>query len=109
MTNIQRPPDNWLPIDVDETDYVGFDFTDMLASGESVASVAVTCEVVAGTDNSPATRLSGGALVAGAVVKQAVTTGQTGVTYLIRCVATLAPGPRRLVLGGLLPVLKVGA
>ena len=106
---VVRAADTWLPLDVDELDFVAFDYADMLAAGESVASAAITCEVVDGTDTSPASRLSGSPQINGTEVRQAVVSPLRDVTYLIRCKATLTPGPRVLTIAGRLSVLKVGA
>ncbi len=100
MSNITRPPEVWLPLDVDEADFVAFDFSDMVVTGESIGSTAVTCEAIAGEDAAAATRPSGSAQVDGLVVKQLMAGVLDGVTYLVRCKATLSPGPRVLVLAG---------
>jgi hypothetical protein len=100
MSNAVRPPETWLPLDVDEADYVAFDFTDMLVDGESVSSVVITCEAVTGADAAAAARPTGSPQIAGAVVKQLMTGVLDGVDYLVRCKAPLAPGPRVLVLAG---------
>jgi hypothetical protein len=100
MSNPARPPEVWLPLDVDEADFVAFDFTDMLVDGESIASVVITCEAVTGTDAAAGTRPTGSAQISGAVVKQLMAGVLDQVDYLVRCKATLSPMPRVLVLAG---------
>ncbi len=100
MSNIVRPPETWLPLDVDEADFVAFDFTDMLVDGESIASVVITCEAVTGTDALASSRPSGAPVIEAAVVKQLMSGVLDQVDYLVRCKATLSPTPRVLVLAG---------
>lgn len=100
MSNIARPPETWLPLDVDEADFIAFDYTDMLVDGESIASVVITCEAVSGADASASSRPSGAAQIDGAIVKQLMTGVLDQVDYLVRCRATLTPVPRVLVLAG---------
>lgn len=111
MTTDLRPADTWLPLDVDELDYVAFDYTDHLADGETVSTAAVTCEQAstsAAADASASSRLSGSPeIVAGAEVRQLVTGVLDGVLYLIRCVATTSSA-RRLLLAGTLLGTRVG-
>jgi hypothetical protein len=107
MSNIVRPPETWLPLDVDEADFVAFDFTDMLVDGESIASVVITCEAVTGTDATASSRPSGTPVIDAAVVKQLMAGVVEGVTYLIRCKATLAPAPRQLVLAGVVDGVRI--
>lgn len=103
-----RPADTWLPIDIGESDYVAFDFAEVLDDAESISTVELSCEVVDGVDATASARLVGDAAVSGSVVRQTVATAVEGVEYLIRCAATTSVG-RVLVLAGRLPVLKVGA
>ena len=109
MTNatIVRPAEVWTPLDVDETDYVQFDYSDM-AAGDTIQSVVVTCEDSAAADSTPAGRLSGAAQVNGLLVQQLVTGCVKGAAYLFRCKATMASG-RVLVQAGTADAIKVGA
>ncbi len=111
MTTELRPADTWLPLDVDELDYVAFDYTDHLGDGETVSTATVTCEQAstsAVADAGASGRLSGSPeIVAGAEVRQLVTGVLDGVLYLIRCVATTSSA-RRLLLAGTLPATRVG-
>lgn len=107
---ISRDATDLLPMDINETDYVSFDFTDLLYAGETInpAAVSVSCEVSTGVDASASSRRSGSPVIGSTVVRQLMTTMQDGVTYLVRCQATLAPTGRVLVLAGLVPGVKVG-
>lgn len=108
MSNTVRPPEVWLPLDVDEADFVAFDFTDMLVDGESIAGTpTITCEAVTGTDADASSRPSGAPIVDGAVVKQLMAGVVDGVDYLVRCKATLAPAPRVLVLAGVVAGVRI--
>jgi hypothetical protein len=92
---------------VGETTYVPVDFADKIgaASAATISSVAVTCEVLTGTDASASSRISGSPQVSGTTVQQRVTSLQEGVTYLIRFAATLSDG-RVEVIAGRLPVVR---
>lgn len=110
MTTDLRPAETWLPLDVDELDYVAFDYTDHLATSETISSAAVTCEQAATStvdDGSASSRLSGSANIVDAEVRQLVTGVLDGVLYLIRCVATTSTS-RRIVIAGTLLGTRVG-
>lgn len=109
MTTELRPPGVWLPLDVDERDFVRVTYEDVLDDAETVASVyAVTCEAIEGTDASASSRLVGAATVASPVVSQLVAGLVDGVNYLIRITATTSAGRRLLVAGTVLGT-RVGA
>ena len=55
--------DDFGPADPGEKEVYGFDFTAILATGETIASAAWTCSVVTGTDPSPSSRIFGSALI----------------------------------------------
>ncbi len=80
-----------------------FDFSSELVGGESIASASVTCTVISGTDASPGQVLNGSASISGSTVLQPFQGGISGVTYDLRCVATLSSS-RVLVLAATLPV-----
>jgi len=103
-----READTWLPLDVDESDYVPVDFADKIGadSADAIASVAVTCEALEGTDASASSRLSGAAQISGSLVQQLVTGALIDVTYLVRFKATLTPSGRIVVIAGRLPVVR---
>jgi len=94
------------PKDVDETDVVTFDFTRAAQSGETVSSAVVTAEVYHGEDEDPASILLGSPTPTAATALQSVSGGLAGVTYLLRCVATMSSG-RVLVAAGLMPVVRL--
>lgn len=104
---VVRPAEVWVPLDVDETDYVQFDYSDM-AEGDSIQSVVVTCEDLAAKDASASSRLSGAAQVNGLLVRQMVSGAVTGASYLFRCKATMS-STRVLVQAGTADGLRVGA
>ena len=92
--------------DISERDNIRFDFTLALATGETISSAIVTCEVADGTDATPSAMLSGVPTVASPLVTQLVIAGTLNVSYYLRCVATLSTG-RVLVATGLMRVLKL--
>lgn len=86
-----------------ETKSLSFDFTQVLASGETLSTVTCTIVVVDGVDASPASVLAGGASIIGTKIYQKVQNGVAGVTYrLIATVTTSASNT--LVAIGDLPV-----
>jgi len=106
-------------MDLNEVDDIPFDFTRDLVTGETITSVAVTCTAIQGTDAAAQDMVTGTALIgtmttagvftesaSGGVVLQRFTAQQDGVTYGVRCVATLSSG-RKLTAAGELPVLKL--
>lgn len=106
-------------MDLNEVDDIPFDFTRDLVTGETITSVAVTCTAIQGTDEAAQDMLTGTALIgtmttagvftesaSGGVVLQRFTAQRDGVTYGVRCVATLSSG-RKLTAAGELPVLKL--
>lgn len=106
-------------MDLNEVDDIPFDFTRDLVTGETITSVAVTCTAIQGTDAAAQDMVTGTALIgtmttagvftesaSGGVVLQRFTAQHDGVTYGVRCVATLSSG-RKLTAAGELPVLKL--
>lgn len=110
MTTDLRPAEAWLPLDVDEQDYVKATFEDLLDTdgGETVASVYdVTCEAIDGTDASASSRLSGSAVLDSPEVAQLMAGVVDGVTYLVRIIVTTSAS-RRLVIAGTVLGTRVG-
>lgn len=68
-----------------ETKAVTFDFTSMLAVGETLTSQAVTAAVFQGEDTAPEDIIDGSASASGAVVSQMITGGVVGVVYVLVC------------------------
>lgn len=77
---------------VGETVSVQFDFTSLLAPGETISGDAVTASVFAGLDNTPSAILSGSPTVSGATISQKITAGTAGVVYLLNASATTSAG-----------------
>lgn len=73
---------------VGETRPYTFDFTSVLAVGETISTKAVVATVYSGTDSSPSSLISGAASNSGAVVSQKLTAGTAGVIYLLVCTIT---------------------
>lgn len=81
-----------------------FDFTSLLAVGETISTQVCTATVYSGTDASPSSIISGAASSSGAVVSQLITGGTLGVLYELRCVITTSAG-QTLVLAGYLAII----
>ncbi len=85
---------------------VTFEFAAGLIAGESITGTpTVTASAIGGPDTSPSSILSGSPLVSGSQVMQTIIGGADGSTYKLRCLVTLTPSGRKLVLAGLLPVV----
>ena len=88
------------------TEWFTFDFTNMLASGESLSSITsvVNTKISGGSDATPSAMLSGSASISGKTVLQLVTGGLNGRTYkMVVTVSTSASNT--LVLTAYLPVV----
>lgn len=94
----------WPSMDVDEIDVVTFGFGAALRDDESVGSVAMQCEVIRGTDATPAAFLVGAPTVVGARVLQRVQGRVWPAVYHLRAKATLVPSGRVVVLAADQPV-----
>lgn len=81
-----------------------FDFTAALASGETINSAVVSVSLLSGVDPNPAAMLFTTPTIAAGVVLQPFRAGVQDALYKFRCVATLAPPGRVLVLTATLPV-----
>ncbi len=66
-----------------ETEPLVFDFSRVLASGETLSTCSSSASVVEGTDASPSSLLSGSPSISGNTVVQKVTAGTSGVLYRI--------------------------
>jgi hypothetical protein len=95
---------HWPSKDPVEVMVATFDYTSEINSGETIASAVVACSVLAGTDPTPAAVLAGSASISAGTVLQPFQGGVDGVSYTLRCAATLSPSGRVLVLAATLPV-----
>lgn len=91
------------PKDPAEKVTLTFDFSAELGSATIAGTPVCTVTLVAGTDASPSSLLSGAAQVSGGNVLQLVHNGSAGADYDVKCTATL-DDTRILVLGRILPV-----
>jgi hypothetical protein len=72
-----------------ETKKYSFDFTNDLASGETISTAGTTtATVLKGTDASPSSMISGAATISGNALIQMLTGGTEGVIYAIKFSAT---------------------
>lgn len=106
-SDVLRPADAVSPIDVDERVPLLFDFADMDGADAISGTPVLTCEAIDGTDADAAARLDGAPQVSGLQVAQWAHNVVPGVTYLVRCKATMASGAR-LTRAITLPALRVG-
>lgn len=83
-----------------ETEVFTFDFSSLLADGETISGTpTVAATVASGTDPNASAIVSGAAQVSGAEVTQLITAGVSGVTYTLTCTANTSLG-QVLVLAG---------
>lgn len=78
--------------DPDTTRLMAVDFADDMPDGATISSASVTVSVEHGTDASPDSMRSGSYSISGTQVRQMVTGGVHGVTYLFEFTATLSDG-----------------
>lgn len=81
-----------------------FNFISKLALGETIISEAVIAQVYTGTDPSPQAMVSGAAVIEGAIVKQSIIGGISGVIYQLFCIVTTSLG-NTIQLAGFLAVV----
>lgn len=84
--------------------YDQFDFSQQLASGETISSQVTLAVTYSGTDASPSSIIASAATVSGGVVTQVITGGVAGVIYELLCIITTSLS-RGLLLQGYLAVL----
>mgnify|MGYP000862311398 CR=1 FL=1 len=87
---LYRPAEDVPPIDVDERVPLLFDYTDMAVGDTFSGTPVISCEAISGTDATAGSRLDGAPEVTGLQVVQWMTGCLAGVTYLVRCKATMA-------------------
>lgn len=90
---------------VGETAPYVFDFSDKLQFGETITGASVALAVIAGTDPSPESMLSGSPTFTATTASQNITAGIAGVTYAIVCTVT-ASNSHNYIQQGSLAVIK---
>ena len=82
------------PMLVGAVQNIAFDFTSLLAAGETLSTQSATATVYSGTDANPSTLVSGSATASGAVVTQLITLAgkPAGTVYELLCTATTSAG-----------------
>ena len=98
MSRVTFPPKT-----ADETVLAVFDFLSLLGIGETLSSASVTASVYSGTDASPSSIISGSDTISGSQVRQLITAGEEGVTYLLTATA-LTSASQTLQLSGYLVI-----
>lgn len=82
---------------------LSFDFTDLLAAGETIVSASFGIAVEVGSDPAVATMLTATEVIVAGVVSRLVRNGVAGVNYRVTCLATTSQS-QVLLLSGILPV-----
>lgn len=98
------------PLDIEEIKPVIFRFSKELRSGDSIAGVVITAELVAGSDATPAAILVGLPTIdnTNKLVEQLVSApGLAGNEYLLRAVATATPSGQKHVVAARMAVVKL--
>lgn len=88
-----------------DTKFFYFDFTSVLAVGETISTQVCSATVWSGTDANPSAIISGSASANGAIVSQLVTAGTLGVVYTLLCTITTSLG-QTLTQAGYLAIVK---
>jgi len=83
-----RVKPDYSPAQPTEAKRYGMDFTNDLLAADSVASCTITLVALNGIDPSPATRLSGPAIITGNIVQQLISNLVAGERYLVIFTAT---------------------
>ncbi len=94
----------WPAKDPEESLVAAFDFTPDMDTGEAISSAVCSISVLSGIDADADSVLFVPSTIDDGVVLQPFRGGVSGVTYTLRCVATLTPTGRVLVLAANLPV-----
>jgi hypothetical protein len=71
-----------------ENEQFTFDFSPIMASGETISLATSTVQVVSGTDSNPTDILVGSPVISGQQVAQRISGGLDGVIYRIEVTAT---------------------
>ena len=86
---------------VTEVKPLSFDFSQVLATGETLSTSSCSVLVIDGVDASPSNLLSGGTSIIGNKVYQQVQNGVAGVTYRLVVTVTTSAGNTLVALGDL--------
>lgn len=84
-----------------ENKSLSFEFSEVLATGETLSTASCSVLVLDGVDASPSSLLSGGASITGTKVYQWVTGGVAGVTYRLVMTVTTSAGSTLVAIGDL--------
>lgn len=97
----------WPEKDPAEKLWLTFDYSEALATAETISLVSIEVTLKAGEDATPASFISGSpAIMPDGTVMQFALGGVDMATYLVKCTATTSSG-RVLVLGGKVPVRAI--
>jgi hypothetical protein len=86
---------------VTEIKPLSFDFSQVLATGETLSTASCSVLVIDGVDANPSNLLSSGASIVGNKVYQQVQNGVAGVTYRLVVTVTTSAGSTLVALGDL--------
>ena len=86
---------------VTEIKPLSFDFSQVLATGETLSTASCSVLVIDGVDANPSNLLSSGASIVGSKVYQQVQNGVAGVTYRLVVTVTTSAGSTLVALGDL--------
>ena len=89
------------PKDPEEIKTVSFDFSQEIATSDSIVAAVTTVSVANGTDATPSAMVPDAATFAGKVVYQKTIGGLNGVVYKLRCKATDSAGGVHVIVGKL--------
>lgn len=80
---------------------MSFDFSQEVATSDSIVTAVTTVTVDNGTDSTPSAMIVDAATVSGKTVMQKVVGGLNGVVYKLRCKATDSAGGVHVIVGRL--------
>lgn len=84
-----------------EEDSFEFDFTDLLATGETIVSAVITADVIYGTDPNPNNIIGGLPTISTPKVFIKLIGGVAGAIYCVHCLATCSSGLKKELKGDL--------
>lgn len=87
--------------DPEEIVELGFEFANIIETGETISSASFDVSVLAGTDATPAAMLSGAVIIEGTVVSQKIIGGVDGCTYRIECTANTSANNKYIETGSI--------